>query len=193
MLKRAYFYSPLSSCADFTAALTAVSWRLPGELSGICGRCFTRGVTKRGAPSPVCCDRAERFTPRLSEGNICVLANGHRPLGRRGNRLPAAVGGGGLCHSPGAERDEDEGGGGGGEAAIPVSNPAAGTQRRSPVLKGLPNSLRLSVSIRDAPDYTLAVSGPRVPLSADTEIESYMFKMITALDTKRFIGASRAA
>lgn len=109
MLKLASFYSPLTSCVDLNAALTAVSSCLRSELSRICGRCFTRGVTKRGAPSVVWCDRAERVTPRLSEGNICVLANGWRLLGRRGNRLPAAVGGDGLCRGPGEERDGDEG------------------------------------------------------------------------------------
>lgn len=104
-----FFYSFLASCVDFNATLTAVSLCLRSELSGICGRCFTRGVTKRGAPFLVWRDRAERFTPRLSGGNICVLANGRRPLGRRGNRLPAAVRGDGPCRGPSEERDGDEG------------------------------------------------------------------------------------
>lgn len=105
----ASFYSPRTPRVDFNAALTAVSSCLRSELSGICGRCFTRGVTKSGAPSLVWCDRDERFTPQLSGGNICVLANGRRVLGRRGNRLPAAVRGDGLCRGPGEERDGDEG------------------------------------------------------------------------------------
>lgn len=109
VLKRASFYSPLASCIDFNVALTAVSLCLWNELSRICGRCFTRGVTKRRAPSLVCRDRAEHFTPQLSGGNICVLANGRRPLGRRGNRLPAAVRGDGPCCGRSKERDGDEG------------------------------------------------------------------------------------
>lgn len=110
VLKRApFFYRPRASCLDFNATLTAVSSCFRSELSWICGRCFTPGVTKRGAPSLVWRDRAERFTPRLSGGNICVLANGHCPLGRRGNRLPAAVQGDGPCRGPSERRDGDEG------------------------------------------------------------------------------------
>lgn len=161
-----FFYRPRASCLDFNATLTAVSSCFRGELSGICGRCFTPGVTKRGAPSFVWRDRAERFTPRLSGGNICVLANARRSLGRRGNRLPAAIRGGGPCHGPSEQRDGDEGEGRRGEV-IPVSNPAAGTQRKSPVLKGLP---KVPPACRSSSlDYTLAFSRPRMPLPALTD------------------------
>lgn len=84
------------------------------------------------------------------------------------------------------------GGGDGREAVIPVSNPAAGTQR-SPVLKGLPKLPPPVVQHPGRSGLHARRSGPRVPLSADTEIESYVLKVITALNTKRFISATRAA
>lgn len=55
----------------------------------------------------------------------------------------------------------------GGGAVIPVSNPAAGTQREKSGSEGFTETpSRLSFSIRDALDYTPASSRPRMPLPA---------------------------
>ncbi len=55
---------------------------------------------------------------------------------QRSNRLPAAVRGDSFCHGPSEEGARD-GGEGGGEGVIPVSNPAAKTERGSPAFSGL--------------------------------------------------------
>lgn len=76
-----------------------------------------------------------------------------------------------------------------GEAVIPVSNSAVGTQRKSPVLKGL---LKLPPACRDAASGTLWIThSPSavqvchfLQLRTTRKIESYIFKMITALNTK---------
>lgn len=96
-----------------------------------------RARDKEWANSLVWRDRVESFTPQLSEGNICVLANERCLFCDGGNRLPAAVRGDSLCHGPSKERDRDGGEGEEGGGVIPVSNPAAETERESPAFYGL--------------------------------------------------------
>ena len=52
---------------------------------------FRRACDKEWANSLVWRDRVESFPPRLSEGNICVLANEPCLFRDGANRLPAAV------------------------------------------------------------------------------------------------------
>lgn len=135
-------------------------------------------MTKRRGASPVWHDRAERFTPPLSGGNICVLANGRRSLGRRGNRLPAAVRGDGPCRGSSESVMEMKGkSGGGGNPCIQSRRGDTKEKSGSEGFTETPSCL--SFSIRDALDYTLAVSRPRMPLSRSygttRKIESFTF------------------
>lgn len=94
-------------------------------------------MTKSGQTPLVWRDRVESLTPQLSEGNICVLAN-ERCLfrgGAIGSLQPSEVTVS-VTVQVKSEIRWREGGGGERVGVIPVSNPAAETERESPAFYG---------------------------------------------------------
>lgn len=97
---------------------------------------FTARVTKSGHTPLVWRDRVESVTPQLSEGNICVLASERCSLGGRAIAclqpsevtVPVTVQVRSTIETEAKGRER---------GVIPVSNPAAETERESPAFYAL--------------------------------------------------------